>query len=207
MACTPQTGGGGVFGNFVSEWLPLLLNVFLAVQMLKLQEEMEEKMDAIAKKSLCAAESLFDHHFELLDFSEEVYNFSNTQPLYRPCDRSVHAISGLKQVTSLTNRAMGGTSRYDCGNRRQIAYDSVSTALLATAGEQESSHQFELNVSDSYLENHYNSIVSVATGRQPANIASAFNGSASIWGEQFVAASTQTTGAIASVGHYLKRVF
>ena len=198
---------GALFTEFVSEWLPLLLNVLLAVKMLEAQEEAEREMNKIAKKSLCAAEEQFDAYMLLRGFDSKVYEALNNQPTYEKVDRSIHAIQALKQYTSIAKKAMAKTSRFDCGNRRQIAYDATAASLLGTASEREAIAQFEFAIEDSYVENYYDSIVSASTQNHPSSLSGAFNSSSAIWGEQFNNANTQAVGAIASTSYYLGRIF
>ena len=206
MACVAQGSGTGGIANWVSEWLPLLLNVFLAVAMLKAQEDAEEAMMEIADKSLSAAEELFAAHMEILGFESSVYAFANSQPLYTPCDRSVHALGRVKRNTAAMNAAIAGTSRFDCGERKRIAYDAIADTIISIAAEKEQIYEFERTIEDAYIDNHYKAIVNTATARLP-NFSDAFNSSAAIWGEQLLSASAGARGSLASTTYYLGRIF
>jgi len=200
-------GAGALLSSFISEWLPLLLNVILAVKMLEEQEEQEAKMKAIADISLEAAEELFAAYMALRGNDAAVYSFANSQPLYNIQDHSIFAIAGLKKATAFHKKAASQTSRYHCGERQHIANEALSMAILEVGAERELSHQFEMSIEDSHIENHYDAIASSASVNVPHLLSGAFESSAAIWGQQAQASRENANGAMAGVGYYLGRIF
>lgn len=206
MACVSPTGGitAGPFtiGTFMSQWLPLILNAWLAYEYMQEAEEAEDELEKIGKKSLDAAECLFDAYMQLRDKDCEVIDFANDQPLYRPCDRSVHAIQAARQSTDFLKTVMGSTSRFDCGTRQQGIRAAQRAFILGSMQEQEEQWQYEYLLEDSYYEAYYDSIASVSLTANTSGLSSAFGGSAGIWDAQLQSANIQTAGALQGVGYF-----
>lgn len=212
MACTTGNNSSGItlpggftlpgVGGFLTEWLPLILNVWLTYEMLEAQEEAEEAMEAIAETSLDASEDLFDKFMDMRDRDQEVYDFQNTQPLYKACNRDKHAIQASREATRFVNEAMMRTSRFDCGTKQKAVRAAQRAMILGTLSEQETMRQYELNVEDQYLESHYNAIVTAASGNQPNQVSQSFNNAAALWQIQNQSATTNAAGSVASVGYF-----
>ena len=130
MACVPTGGSTSIFGSFISEWLPLVINLWLAYQMLDAQETAETAMMEIADDAIESAEELFKAYMELRGLDAGVYAFLNSQPLYTPCNVSNHSIQALRQASEGASRAIGSTSRFDCSDRSKIANDAAAMAII-----------------------------------------------------------------------------
>ena len=214
MACQTNSGGSipgmpGWFSSisvFLSEWLPLIINLWLMYEMLEAQEEAESAMEEIAKKSISAAEQLFDAQMEFRNQDQAVYDYANSQPLYEACNRDKHAIAAKIAVGAALNNSLSRTSRFDCGTRAEAIRAASRAMVISTEAERQSVRQFETDLEDQYLQHHYDSIMSVVGASEPNYISGAFASSAAIWGAQNQAAQTQATGAMAGVGYFGGRV-
>ena len=208
--CTPPNGCAlpsflglipGIDG-FVSEWMPLIINTWIAFEMLDAQEDAEAELEAIAQTSLDASEDLFNNYMDFREKDQEVYDFQNTQPLYTACNRDKHAIQAARQSTDFIKATMNSVSRFDCGAKQKAIRAAQRNFILATMNEKEQMAQYELSIEDQYLENHYDAIISAASGRGPSSISRSFNSSASLWEIQYNAASSELAGNVASIGYF-----
>jgi hypothetical protein len=214
MSCQTNAGGSipglpswaSGISVFLSEWLPLIINLWLMYEMLDAQEEAESAMEEIAKKSLSAAEQLFDAQMEFRKQDQTVYDYANTQPLYSSCNRDAHAITAKLGITAAINKACATTSRFDCGTRQLIIRDAMKALIVGTESERQSIRQFETDLEDQYLQQHYDSLVSVVSANEPNYLTGAFASSAALWGIQEQSARVQATGAMAGVGYFGGRV-
>jgi hypothetical protein len=212
MACVDQSSGGinlpGGFtipagiGGFLTEWLPLILNVWLAYEMLDAAEEAESEMEKIAQVSLDASEELFEAYMELRDKDQAVYNFMNNQPLYTACNRDKHAIQAARQATQFLNETMGKVSRFDCGAKQGAVRAAQRAFIIGSMNEAETIRQRELTLEDQYLENHIDSITSAAYGQSPNQLSQAFGSAAALWGAQYQNANAEAAGSLAGVGYF-----
>lgn len=205
MACVSPTGsisaGPFTLSTFLSQWLPLILNVWIAYEMLEESEDAEEALEKIGKKSLDAAECLFDKYMELREKDCEVIEEANSQPFYKPRDLSRHAIQGARQATDFLKMAMGSTSRFDCGTRQQAIRAAQKSMILSSMQEQEQQWQQEFQMEDAYYEAHFDSRVSISLPNSTGALSQAFGSSSALWGVQLNSSNIQAAGALQSVSY------
>ena len=211
MACGDIQGASFTFGSFVSEWLPLILNLWLLYEMLDAQEEAEDSLEKIANKSLEAAEELFEKYMELRGYDAEVYAFANSQPTYEACNRDKHAIQANRAATRFLNETLSGTSRFDCGARERAIRAASRAYVLGGMSEMEEADQFENSIEDIYVENQYLATVGASYVSANNHLAGGFGSAAALLTVQNEAYSNQAAGASASVGYFggaaLSRLF